>query len=190
VGKKVRECAPIGAVAWARTLRLSFPAAAGADPAQAQLGRALAARVLEATRLTAAVSAETGLTQLTPPALARQIRDVHTLTSRAISRFLISSDGTTEIERDFIARVGMIAARGGLSSAVLARSYLLWLETSLQVLNEEVNRLGIGNVVSDLARRLIRSSAESGFRRMVRGYEYQLGAVAYVERPRAASQGR
>jgi hypothetical protein len=190
VGKKAHEDAPIGAVGWARTLRLSFPSSVGADPAQAQLGRALSARVLEATRLTAAAAAETGLAQLTPPSFARQIRDVHTLTSRAIARFLISSEGTTETERNFVGRVGMIAARSGLSPAVLARTYLLWLDTNLKVLNEEVNRLGVGNAVSELARKVIRSSAESGLRRMVRAYDYQLRAVACAERPREASLRR
>ena len=186
----MRDGARIGAVGWARTLRLSFPSSLGTDPAQARLGRALSARVMEATRLTAAAAAETGLAQLTPPSFARQIRDVHTLTSRAIARFLISSEGTTETERNFIGRVGMIAARCGLSPAVLARSYLLWLDTSLQVLNEEVNRLGIGNAVSDLAGKVIRSSAESGLRRMVRAYDYQLSAVTRAERPMQASLRR
>jgi hypothetical protein len=190
VGKKAHEGAPIGAFGWARNLRLPFPSSVGADPAQARLGRALSARVMEATRLTAAAAAETGLAQLTPPSFARQIRDVHTLTSRAIARFLISSEGTTETERNFIGRVGMIAARGGLSPAVLVRSYLLWLDTSLQVLNEEVNRLGVGNAVSELARKVIRSSAEAGLRRMVRAYDYQLHAVACVERPKEASLRR
>ena len=188
--KKAHEGAPIGAFGWARNLRLSVPSSVGADPAQAQLGRALSARVMEATRLTAAAAAETGLAQLTPPSFARQIRDVHTLTSRAIARFLISSEGTTETERNFIGRVGIMAARCGLSPAVLARSYLLWLDTSLKVLNEEVNRLGVGNAVSDLARKVIRSSAESGLRRMVRAYDFQLRAVACAERPREASLRR
>jgi hypothetical protein len=145
---------------------------------------------MEATRLTAAAAAATGLAQLTPLWFARQIRDVHTLTSRAIARFLISSEGTTETERNFIGRVGMIAARRGLSPAVLVRSYLLWLDTSLVVLNEEVNRLGVGNAASELARKVIRSTAESGLRRMVRAYDYQLRSVACAERPREASLHR
>ncbi|MHB8613115.1 MAG: hypothetical protein ACYDAL_11905 [Candidatus Dormibacteraceae bacterium] len=187
--KKTREGAPMGGLGLARSLRPSFPSSVGADPAQARLGRALSARVMEATRLTALAAVETGLAQLTPPSFARQIRDVHTLTSRAIARFLISSEGTTETERNFVGRVGMIAARAGLSPAVLARSYVLWLDTSLQVLNEEVNRLGVGNAVSELARKVIRSSAESGLRRMVRAYDYQLQAVARVERPWEAALG-
>lgn len=140
--------------------------------------------------MTATASDETGLAQLTPPSFAKQIRDVHTLTSRAIARFLISSEGTTETERNFIGRVGMIAASCGLSPAVLARSYLLWLDTSLQVLNEEVNRLGVGSAVSDLARKVIRSSAESGLRRMARAYDYQLSVAGSVERSMEASLPR
>jgi hypothetical protein len=190
VGKKSRDVSPMGAFGWARSLRQSLPRAVGADPAQARLGRALGARVVEAARLTAAAAAETGLSQLTPPAFARQIRDVNILTSRAIARFLISSEGMTETERNFIGRVGMIAACCGLSPAVLARSYLLWLDTSLQVLNEEVSRLGAGNAVSELACKLIRSSAEGGLRRMIRAYDYQLHMGANVDRPMEASLRR
>ncbi len=190
MGKKARESAPIGAFGWARTFRVSLPSSVGADPDQAQLGRALSARVMESTRLTAAAAADTGLAQLTPPWFARQIRDVHTLTSRAIARFLISSEGTTETERNFIGRVGMIAARCGLSPAVIVRSYLLWLDTNLLVLNEEVDRLGVGNAVAELARKVIRSTAESGLRRMVRAYDQQLRSLACAERPREASLQR
>jgi hypothetical protein len=145
-----------------------------ADPAQVRLGHALAARVTEVTRLTAAAAAAAGLTELTSPRFAKQIRDVHTLTSRAIARFLITGQGTTETERNFISRVGMIAARYGLSLAILSRSYVVWRDTNLRVLNEEVSRLGIGQAVSGIARKIISSSADTGLRRMARAYEYQL----------------
>lgn len=144
-----------------------------ADPAQVRLGHALAARVTEVTRLTAAAAAVAGLTELTSPRFAKQIRDVHALTSRAIARFLITGQGTTETERNFISRVGMIAARYGLSLAILSRSYVVWRDTNLGVLNEEVSRLGVGQAVSGIARKIISSSADTGLRRMTRAYEYQ-----------------
>lgn len=102
------------------------------------------------------------------------MRDVHTLTSRAIARFLITGQGTTETERNFISRVGIFAARYGLSLAILSRSYVVWRDANLRVLNEEINRLGIEHKVSSTARKVIRSSADTGLRRMARAYEYQL----------------
>jgi hypothetical protein len=164
----------VGAIAWGQMLRLPRAQLVDADPAQVRLGQALASRVTEVTRLTVAAAVSAGLIELNSPAFARQIRDVHTLTSRAIARFLVTGQGTTEIERNFIGRVGIFAARYGLSLATLSRSYVLWRDANLRIVNEEVSRLGIGHAVAGVARSIIRSSADTGLRRMARAYEYQL----------------
>jgi hypothetical protein len=149
-----------------------MPALTG-NPAQVRLGQALAARVTEVTRLTFDAVVAAGLIELGSPRFAKQIRDVHSLTSRAIARFLITGQGTTETERNFISRVGIFAARSGLSLATLSRSYAFWRDANLRVTNEEVSRLGIGQAVAGVARSIIRSSADTGLRRMARAYEYQ-----------------
>lgn len=177
----MRRTVAVGAFAWGHRSAVSRPPAFCADPASVRLGHALAARVSEVTRLTAAAAAAAGMSELTSPRLAKQIRDVHTLTSRAIARFLITGQGTTETERNFISRVGIFAARYGLSLAILSRSYVVWRDANLRVLNEEVNRLGIGQTVSSVARKIIRSSADTGLRRMARAYEYQLHLAARSE---------
>jgi len=127
------------------------------------------------------------LIESTSPRFAQQIRDVHTLTSRAIARFLITGQGTTETERNFITRVGIFAARYGLSLAILSRSYVVWRDANLRVVNEEINRLGIGQTASNVARMIIRSSADTGLRRMARGYECQLHVAAREESSLQAS---
>jgi hypothetical protein len=132
--------------------------------------------------LTLASAVAGGLIELSSPRFVKQIRDVHTLTSRAIARFLITGQGTTESERNFISRVGAFAARYGVSLAILSRSYGAWRDTNLRILNEEARRLGIGPVVSNVARSIIKSSADSGLRRMTRAYGYQLQMVAGSER--------
>jgi hypothetical protein len=166
-----------------RSFGFSRPRPLAADPAQVRLGQALAARVTETTRLIAAASVATGLAELISPRFAKQIRDVNALTSRAIARFLISGQGTTETERNFVSRVGIFAARYGLSFAVLARSYVLWRDTNLRVLNEEVSRLNVGQAVSTLARKMISSSADTGLRRMARAYEYQMHVAGRIAQP-------
>jgi hypothetical protein len=168
----------VGALAWGRRPAVYRPATFWADPGSVRLGQALAARISEVTRLTAAATVGAGLIELTSPRFAKQIRDVHTLTSRAIARFLITGEGTTETERNFISRVGIFAARYGLSLAILSRSYVVWRDANLRVVNEEINRLAIGHTVSNVARKIIRSSADSGLRRMTRAYEYQLRRTA------------
>lgn len=171
----------VGAFAWGAMSARSRPPAFCADPASVRLGQALAARVSEMARSTAAVAVAAGLIELTSPRFAKQIRDVHTLTSRAIARFLISGQGTTETERNFISRVGIFAARYGLSLAMLSRSYVVWREANLRVVNEEIRRLGIGDKVSNTARRIIQSSADTGLRRMARAYAYQLNLATPAE---------
>jgi hypothetical protein len=170
-----------GALAW-RHVSVSphAPASFCTDPDQIALGRALAARVIEATRLTAEATLAAGLLDLATSRIAKQIHDVHALTTRAIARFLVTGQGTTETERNFIGRLGFTAARYGLSMAMLTQSYLLWRDANLRVLNEEIARLRIAGTVSELARRMIRSSADTGILRMVRAYEEAAAAPALL----------
>jgi hypothetical protein len=114
------------------------------------------------------------LPELASGRLAKSIHDVHKLATRAVARFLVTGQGTTESERNFIGRVGVMAAVFGLSVATLSRSCLLWRDSNLRVLHEEVRRLGTPPAVDDDARRLIRSSAETSIKRMAQAYEDQL----------------
>jgi hypothetical protein len=184
----VRRAVPVGAFAWGERFRLPRARALVADPAQVRLGQALAARVTEVTRLTVAAAVAAGLIDLTSPRFAKQIRDVHTLTSRAIARFLITGQGTTETERNFICQVAIFAARHGLSLATLSRSYAVWRDANLRVMNEEINRLAIGQAVAGVALGIIRSSAETGLRRMARAYEYQVCLASRERSMEAASR--
>ncbi len=163
---------PVGALAWHR---LSFspraPESFSADPEQVALGRALAARIADATRMTGEAIAVAGLFELTSRQLAKQIRDVHNLTSRAIARFLITGQGTTETERNFIGRIGVVAVRYGVSLSTLTRSYILWRDNNLRVLNEEVKRLRTAVAISEQTRLLISSSARTGILRMALAYD-------------------
>jgi hypothetical protein len=169
---KVQQRPLVGVLAWHRPyVSPRAPASFCVDPAQIALGRALALRVIEATRLTAEATLAVGLLELASRPFAKPIHDVHALTTRAIARFLVTGQGTTETERNFIARLGFMAARYGLSLKVLTRSYLLWRDTNLRVLNEEIARLRTAVAVSDLARLIIRSSADTGILRMARAYE-------------------
>jgi hypothetical protein len=147
------------------------PASFCADPDQVALGRALAARVIEATRLTAEGVLAAGLCELATNRFAKPIHDVHVLTTRAVARFLVTGQGTSETERSFVARLGFLGARNGLSLTTLTRSYVVWRDTNLRVLNEEIGRLRIAAAVSDLARMIVRSSADTGILRMTRAYD-------------------
>jgi signal transduction histidine kinase len=149
-----------------------------ADPDQkVVLGRALSNRVTEATRLIAEAASAAGLSELASRRFAKPIRHVHNLATRGVANFLITGQGSSEKERNFIGRLGVMAALHGLSVATLTRSYLLWRDTNLRVLNEEVARLGTALAFADEARTMIRSSADTGIVRMARAYDYQMHVV-------------
>jgi hypothetical protein len=169
---------PVGVFAWSRTARsLGAPVTFCANPDQVVLGQALALRVGAATRATAEAIAAAGLLELASHRFAKLIHDVHMLTTRAIARFLVTGQGTTETERSFLGRLGVMAAAHGLSVATLTRSYLVWRDTNLRVLNEEVARLGTAPAVAEEARMIIRSSADTGILRIARAYDDQMHVV-------------
>jgi hypothetical protein len=186
---QVQKGRPVGPFAWSQNAKSPrAPAGFCADPALIALGQALAARVTDATRLTAEAAAAAGLFELASGRFAKPIHDVHNLATRVIARFLTTGQGTTETERNFIGRVGVMAAVFGVSIATLTRSYVLWRDTNLRVLNEEVKRLGTALAVSDVAQRIIRSSADTGIARMVQAYEDHMKVITrcYLGTPVAA----
>jgi hypothetical protein len=142
------------------------PAAFCASTDQIALGRALASRVIEATRMTAEAAEAEGLFDSGSRRFATHIHDVHRLTTRAIARFMITGQGTTPTERNFISRLGDVAAQYGFSLFTLTRFYLLWRDTNLIVLNQEIRRLGSSMAVAHEARMIISSMARTGIERL------------------------
>ena len=180
----IRRGVLLGVQAWnprARSQRA--PAPQPSNPHQLVLGQALAGRIADATRLTAEAAAAAGLFELASRQFARQIHDVHNLTTRAIARFLVTGQGTTETERNFIGRLGAMSFRYGLPLGCMVRSYFLWRDTNLKVLREEVSRLSTPLAVYEQARMIIRSSADAGIMRLTEAYDYQLQVVRSVPRP-------
>ncbi len=150
------------------------PASFRASNDEIALGEALSARIGDATRMAAEAAAAAGLFELASPRFARAIHDVHTLATRVIARFLITGQGTTDRERSFIGGFGVLAALHDLPVATLAWSHLLWRDTYLRVLNEEAGRLGTAPEVSEEARKIIRSSADSAMVGMALAYDDQV----------------
>ena len=164
------------------------PAAYSAAPDQIVLGRALAARVIEATRLTAEAAAAEGLFDSGSQRFAKYIHEVHRLTTRAIARFMITGQGTTQTERNFIGRLGLVAAQRGLSLVALTRSYLLWRDTNLFVLNQEIRRLGTSPAVAREARLIVSSMAKTGVERLAFAYDRSPLRPSALESPARSRQ--
>jgi signal transduction histidine kinase len=131
--------------------------------------------------MTADAAAAAGLSELASRRFAKPIRHIHNLASRSVARFLITGQTTSEKERNFIGRLGVMAALYGLPVATMTRSYLLWRDSNLTVLNEEVRRLGTAPPVAAEVRVIIRSAADTGIVRMARAYDYQMHLVGRRE---------
>ena len=191
VVKRTLRALPIGTFPWQQhSSPPRAPVTFAADPVQIVLGRALARRAADATRMTAEAAVAAGFPELASGRLAKPIHDLHDLTTRAIARFLVTGQGTTETERNFISRVGVMAAVVGVSVTTLNKCHLLWRDANLRVLNEEVRRLDVSLEVYDEARRLIRSSAETGIKRMAHAYEEQIHVRRRLEHPTVAAAAR
>jgi len=151
------------------------------SPEKVELGRALAARAFEATGITAQAAASAGLSELASHSLAKPIRHVHNVATRGIANLLMTGQGSTEKERDFIGKLGVTAALHGASVATLARSYLLWRDANLKVIDEEAGRLGTPPAIAEEARTMVRSSADMGIVRLARAFDYQIHVVGRRE---------
>ncbi len=180
---QIRKSLPVVPFALGLPRAPRAPAAFSAAPDQIVLGRALAARVIEATRMTAEAAAAEGLFDSASRRFAKHIHDVHSLTTRAIARFMITGQGTTQTERNFIARLGEVASDCGLSMFALTRFYLLWRDTNLLVLNQEIRRLGTSLAVAHEARMIISSMAKTGIERLARAYDRSTLRPSALESP-------
>ncbi|HEX3507493.1 MAG TPA: ATP-binding protein [Candidatus Dormibacteraeota bacterium] len=149
----------------------------GSSDHKVTLGHALTLRVADSTRMAADAAAAAGLLELASRRFAKPIRHTHNLATRGVARFLITGEPTSEKERNFIGRLGVMAAMYGLPVATLTRSYLLWRDSNLSVLADEVRKLGTPAAIAAEVRAIIRSSADTGIVRMARAYDYQMHLV-------------
>jgi signal transduction histidine kinase len=155
--------------------------ASAPSPETVELGRALASRAREATAICAQAITSAGLLELMSHRAAKRIRHVHNVATRGIANLLMTGQGNTEKERHFIGKLGVAAAQYGLSIAAMSRSYLLWRDANLKVLDEEIGRLGISAGTAEQARGMVRSSADMGIVRMARAFDYQIHVIGRRE---------
>jgi signal transduction histidine kinase len=80
----------------------------------------------------------------------------------------------TAKQRDFISRLGVMAAVDGLSVGELTRSYLFFRDATLRVLDQEIARLGTPAAVVTEARSVVRATNDSAIVRMARAYDARM----------------
>jgi signal transduction histidine kinase len=145
--------------------------------ARLRLGKALAARAKDVTHLTEAMVANAKLTELTSRRFTKPLRHIRNLSTRLMGEWLMNGSVMTAKQRDFISRLGVMAAVDGVSVGEMTRSYLFFRDATLRVLDEEVARLGTRAGVASEARSVIRASNDSAVVRMARAYDAEMQAA-------------
>ncbi|HVC77141.1 MAG TPA: histidine kinase dimerization/phospho-acceptor domain-containing protein [Candidatus Micrarchaeaceae archaeon] len=142
--------------------------------ARFRLGQALATRVSDVTHLTEAMAAKANLTELTSRRFTKPLRHIRNLSTRLYAEWLTNGSVMTPKQRDFISRLGVMAAVDGLSVGELTRSYLLFRDATLRVLDQEIARLGTPTAVVTEARSVVRATNDSAIVRMARAYDARM----------------
>jgi signal transduction histidine kinase len=142
--------------------------------ARFRLGQALAARVSDVTHLTEAMAAKANLTELTSRRFTKPLRHIRNLSTRLYAEWLTNGSVMTAKQRDFISRLGVMAAVDGLSVGELTRSYLFFRDATLRVLDQEIARLGTPAAVVTEARSVVRATNDSAMVRMARAYDARM----------------
>jgi signal transduction histidine kinase len=139
-----------------------------------RLGNALAARQGDVTRLTDQAVVAANLAELGSPRFVKPLRHIRNLSTRLYAQWLMGGAAITPKQRDFISRLGIMAAVDGLSVAEVTRSYLFYRDSCLSVLDEEASRLKTPGQVVDEARLVVRAANDSAIVRMTRAYDTQI----------------
>ncbi len=142
--------------------------------ARFRLGQALASRVSDVTHLTEAMAAKANLNELTSRRFTKPLRHVRNLSTRLYAEWLTNGSVMTPKQRDFISRLGVMAAVDGLSVGELTRSYLFFRDATLRVLDQEIVRLGTPAAVATEARSVVRATNDSAIVRMARAYDARM----------------
>jgi signal transduction histidine kinase len=144
--------------------------------ARFRLGQALATRVSDVTHLTEAMAAKANLTELTSRRFTKPLRHIRNLSTRLYAEWLTNGSVMTAKQRDFISRLGVMAAVDGLSVGELTRSYLFFRDATLRVLDQEIARLGTPAALATEARSVVRATNDSAMVRMARAYDTRMQA--------------
>jgi PAS domain S-box-containing protein len=141
------------------------------------LGRGLEARVAEITRTVAIAADKTSLVGLSSPQLAKRAQELRDASSRLIAEYLITGEVAAKDQLRELGEFGLFVADEGMSLGDLVRSYYVWRESILQVLNEEGARLDTPPDILSLARGAVLVSLDAAVVRMNHNFDKRLRQV-------------
>jgi signal transduction histidine kinase len=120
------------------------------------------------------MAAKANLTELTSRRFTKPLRHIRNLSTRLYAEWLTDGSFMTAKQRDFISRLGVMAAVDGLSVGELTRSYLFFRDATLRVLDQEIARLGTPAALAAEARSVVRATNDSAVVRMARAYDARM----------------
>lgn len=144
------------------------------------LGTALASRARDITRLAEAAAQAAGLEEMASRSFVLHLRRLRTMGTRLVARWLQTGQVASPEESDFIGQIGQMAASEGFSVGDMARSYLMWRDANLVILDEEARRLEIPSAVVLAARAAILASADGSIVRMARAFDKETRRLRVV----------
>ncbi|HXO67262.1 MAG TPA: EAL domain-containing protein [Candidatus Dormibacteraeota bacterium] len=139
-------------------------------PERVALGMALGARAADS-----AEAALKGLREhMTDRTHVERKVDTLTIATLVIARWLITGEGATHAEMDWLAGVGADAVADGTPLAMTAKGAMAWRDFLLQVLEKEGKRLGSSREVLAEARLTVRMSSDANLIASSRAYDQNM----------------
>jgi PAS domain S-box-containing protein len=150
------------------------PRKAGAQPeAVRALGDALLARTDDCVRMCKERRASLEIPEVgTPDFRARRIAS-QLLGFQLFARWLRTGEISTREERTWIGGLGELGARHGVSISSMTRGYLVFRDVTLELINQEAERLETPPDVLDRVRQMNSFSCDSSILWMTRNFDHQ-----------------
>lgn len=118
-----------------------------------------------------AAAAAAALQETSSRRFMSHLRKMRTIGTKLIARWLITGQEADDDEVALIGRIGQMAAAESFSIGDMTRSFLVWRDANLRVLEEEAERLGTPRELREEIRRVILSSADGSIVRMARTFD-------------------
>ena len=137
------------------------------------LGEALLARSGDVTRMYDERRAALGTVELGGPELHQSRQAAQLMGLKFFARWLRTGEVTTRDERSQLGELGEQGARGGISIAAMTRGYLIFRDVTLDLINEEADRLETPREIVDRVRQMNSFSCDSSVLWMTRTFDRQ-----------------
>jgi PAS domain S-box-containing protein len=137
------------------------------------LGDALLARAPDCVRMCEERRTGVGIAEVGTPEFRGRRSASQLLGFQLFARWLRTGEISTREERTWIGALGELGARHGVSIASMTRGYLVFRDVTLELINQEAERLETPSDVLDRVRRMNSYSCDSSILWMTKNFDHQ-----------------